>query len=97
MDLILWRHADAAPVKNESEPDIQPRLTDKGRKQAALMAIWIERRLPDSVRLLASPATRAQETAGALGRKFVTVGLHAGPGICCHCQPARPIFTVPAI
>lgn len=37
------------------------------------MAIWLERHLPDSVRVLASPATRAQETAGALGRKFVTV------------------------
>ena len=73
MDLILWRHADAAPVKNESEPDIQRRLTGKGRKQATVMAIWLERHLPDSVRVLASPATRAQETAGALGRKFVTV------------------------
>ena len=73
MDLILWRHADAAPVKNESEPGIQRRLTGKGRKQAAVMAIWLERHLPDSVRVLASPATRAQETAGALGRKFVTV------------------------
>ena len=73
MDLILWRHADAAPVKNTSEPDIQRRLTGKGRKQAAAMAIWLERHLPDSVRVLASPATRAQETADALGRKVVTL------------------------
>ena len=73
MDLILWRHADAAPVKNDSEPDSQRRLTGKGRKQAAVMAIWLERHLPDSVRVLASPAARAQETAEALGRKIVTV------------------------
>lgn len=71
MDLILWRHADAAPVKNDSEPDIQRRLTGKGRKQAAVMAIWLERHLPDSVKVLTSPATRAKETAEALGRKVV--------------------------
>ena len=52
MDLILWRHADAAPVKNESEPDIQRRLTGKGREQATVMAIWLERQLPDSVSAL---------------------------------------------
>lgn len=73
MDLILWRHADAARVKNDSEPDIQRHLTGKGRKQAAVMAIWLERHLPDSVKVLASPATRARETAEALGRKIVTV------------------------
>ena len=71
MDLILWRHADAAPVTNDSEPDIGRRLTGKGRKQAALMAIWLERHLPDSVKVLASPAMRARETAEALGRKVV--------------------------
>jgi phosphohistidine phosphatase len=73
MDLILWRHADAAPAKNDSEPDIRRRLTGKGRKQAAAMAIWLERHLPDSVKVLSSPAARAQQTAEALGRKFVTV------------------------
>ena len=73
MDLILWRHADAAAVKNNSEPDIQRRLTGKGRKQAALMAVWLERHLPDSVKVLASPATRVRETAEPLGRKIVTV------------------------
>ncbi|MCY7387624.1 MAG: histidine phosphatase family protein [Burkholderiales bacterium] len=73
MDLILWRHADAAPATNDSEPDIGRRLTGKGRKQAALMAVWLERHLPDSVKVLASPATRARETAEALGRKVVIV------------------------
>ena len=37
------------------------------------MAVWLERHLPDSVKVLASPATRAQETAEALGRKVVTL------------------------
>lgn len=73
MDLILWRHADAAPVTNDSEADSGRRLTGKGRKQAALMAVWLERHLPDSVKVLASPATRARETAEALGRKVVIV------------------------
>ena len=73
MDLILWRHADAAPARNDSEPDMARRLTGKGRKQAATMAVWLDRHLPDSVKVLASPSTRAQETAEALGRKVVTL------------------------
>jgi phosphohistidine phosphatase len=92
MDLILWRHADAAPAKNNSEPDIRRRLTGKGRKQAATMAIWLERHLPDSVKVLSSPATRAQETAEALGRKFVTlpeltVGADAAQLLCAAGWP----------
>ena len=70
MDLILWRHADAVAVKNDSEPDFQRRLTGKGRKQAAHVAEWLERHLPDSARVLVSPSVRARETAEALGRKF---------------------------
>ena len=69
MDLILWRHADAVSVKNASEPDFQRRLTAKGRKQAAHVAMWLERHLPDSTRVLVSPAVRARETADALDRK----------------------------
>ena len=37
------------------------------------MAAWLERHLPDSSRMLVSPADRAQQTAAALGRKFRTV------------------------
>ncbi|MEO8386071.1 MAG: histidine phosphatase family protein [Betaproteobacteria bacterium] len=73
MDIILWRHADAALAMNDSEPDIGRRLTGKGRKQAALMAVWLERHLPDSVKVLAGPTMRARETAEALGRKVVIV------------------------
>ena len=69
MDLILWRHAEA----EAGEPDMERRLTAKGVKQAARMATWLERHLPDSCRILVSPARRTQQTASALGRKFRTV------------------------
>ncbi len=79
MDLILWRHADSLPVKNESEADFGRHLTGKGRKQAARVGEWLERHLPDSAKVLVSPAVRARETAEALGRKFHTVE-ELGPG-----------------
>lgn len=68
MDLILWRHCEAEP----GEPDLGRRLTAKGIKQAERMALWLEQRLPDSARILVSPAERAQQTAQALGRKYRT-------------------------
>lgn len=69
MDLILWRHAEAEP----GEPDDSRALTPKGIKQAQRMAAWLERHLPERCRILVSPATRAQQTARALGRRFRTV------------------------
>jgi phosphohistidine phosphatase len=72
MDLILWRHADAGePVLDPAE-DLQRKLTSKGEKQAARMADWLNRFLPESTRVLVSPALRCQQTAQALGRKFQT-------------------------
>jgi phosphohistidine phosphatase len=69
MDLILWRHAEAEP----GEPDLGRRLTPKGVKQAERMALWLDAHLPDTCRILVSPADRAQQTAMALDRKFRTV------------------------
>jgi len=69
MDLILWRHADAHP----GEPDLDRSLTGKGRRQAALIAVWLEKHLPESARILSSPAVRAVETAESLCRKFKVV------------------------
>lgn len=69
MDLILWRHAEA----EEGGPDLERRLTSKGRKQAARVAEWLQRRLPSKYTVLASPARRARETAQALGVAFRTV------------------------
>jgi len=68
MDLILWRHAEAEP----GEPDLGRRLTAKGIKQAERVAAWLDGHLPDTTRILASPADRAQQTALALKRKFRT-------------------------
>ena len=62
MDLILWRHADAEP----GEPDDQRRLTAKGKKQARRAAEWLHGNLPNSARILVSPAVRAQQTASYL-------------------------------
>ncbi len=69
MDLILWRHCEAEP----GEPDLGRRLTSKGLKQADRMAQWLDSHLPDTCRVLVSPADRAQQTAVALQRKFRTV------------------------
>jgi phosphohistidine phosphatase len=66
MDLILWRHADAA----DGVPDAERRLTGKGAKQAQQMAAWLRERLPKDAVVLASPARRAQETAQALTSRF---------------------------
>lgn len=66
MELILWRHTEA----EDTLPDSTRELTDRGRKQAARMADWLNPRLPPDIRILASPATRAWQTAQALGREY---------------------------
>ena len=69
MDLILWRHAQA----HDAEPgcdDLSRPLTGKGEGQASRVAKWLDRKLPESTRVLVSPARRAEQTARALGRKF---------------------------
>jgi phosphohistidine phosphatase len=69
MELILWRHAEA----EDSVPDEARRLTQKGEKQAVKIAKWLKKRLEEPVRLLASPAIRAQQTAGAYVAEFETL------------------------
>ena len=69
MDLILWRHAEAEDVEDGSE-DLARALTPRGEKQATRMAAWLDRQLPEGLRVLASPARRTEQTARALGRKF---------------------------
>ena len=68
MDLILWRHADAI----DGSPDMLRELTPKGIKQADQIAEWLNARLPEDTRILVSPATRAQQTATALNRPYIT-------------------------
>jgi len=73
MDLVLWRHAEA----EIGEPDLGRQLTGKGEKQAQRTAQWLHAHLPDTARILVSPAMRAQQTARALAqlshRKYKTV------------------------
>lgn len=69
MDLILWRHAEAVEVAPGGD-DMARVLTPRGDKQAKRMAAWLDRQLPHSTRVWASPALRTEQTALALGRKF---------------------------
>lgn len=77
MDLLLWRHAEA----EDGEDDLRRRLTERGHKQARVMARWInERRLKD-LRIIVSPAVRTQQTAEALKLPFETLR-KIGPDAC---------------
>lgn len=71
MDLILWRHAEAIDLDLVGD-DMMRTLTPRGEKQAARMAAWLDRQLPEGAKIWASPALRTEQTAKALGRKFKT-------------------------
>lgn len=73
MDLILWRHAEAEDwLVGDPQPrlDLDRSLTQRGEKQAARMAAWLDRQLPEGARIWVSPARRCEQTALALGRKY---------------------------
>lgn len=84
MELILWRHAEAA----DSVPDSARPLTEKGHRQAERMAHFLSARLPAHTRILVSPAVRAQQTAAALSNHFITA-----PNIDVHSTPQKAIAT----
>ena len=69
MDLILWRHAEAQEL-GDGQDDLKRDLTSRGEKQAARMAHWLDRQLPDGARILVSPSRRTEQTAQALERKY---------------------------
>jgi len=69
MDLILWRHAEAEDAA-EGQDDLKRPLTARGEKQAARVAAWLDRQLPEGARILCSPALRCEQTVLALGRKY---------------------------
>lgn len=80
MDLILWRHAEAVECADPAQ-DFGRKLTTRGEKQASRVAHWLDRQLPHTTRIWASPAKRTQQTADALGRHFKTrdeLGMDAG-------------------
>lgn len=51
---------------------MQRNLTEKGRKQAGRMAAFLHAQLPDTTRVLVSPALRTQQTASAYSKHFIT-------------------------
>ncbi|HQZ01112.1 MAG TPA: histidine phosphatase family protein [Thauera sp.] len=69
MDLLLWRHAEAA----DGSPDLKRELTPRGRQQARQMAAWLAARQPAQLRVLASPARRTCQTASAFTDEFEIV------------------------
>jgi phosphohistidine phosphatase len=69
MDLILWRHAEAHPLR-EGQTDLERRLTANGERQARRMGLWLQQRLPETARVLVSPAARTLATAAALERRY---------------------------
>ncbi|GAB2883932.1 phosphohistidine phosphatase SixA [Uliginosibacterium flavum] len=78
LDLLLWRHADAA----EGSPDHTRTLTPRGLKQSQRMASWLDQHAPADLRILVSPATRTRQTAEAWGHSYEicpAVGLDATP------------------
>ena len=77
MDLILWRHAEAAPEDGNAEGE--RKLTAKGRKQAAWISDWLTHRLPAKITVVSAPARPARETAEALSAR-VRVSECLAPG-----------------
>lgn len=77
MDLLLWRHAEA----EDGEDDLRRRLTERGEKQARVMAAWIRENQPKDLRIVVSPAVRTQQTAEALKLPFET-HRKIGPDAC---------------
>ncbi len=73
--LLLWRHAEA---EDEHEGgNLARRLTAHGKTQAQAVAAWLWAQqkhevLPQTLRIFASPATRAQQTVAALEQPFIT-------------------------
>lgn len=69
MELILWRHAEAADAVG-SQTDQERRLTARGEKQARQIAGWLREHHQKHMRILVSPAERCQQTAHALALPF---------------------------
>jgi len=63
--LIIWRHAEAE-VESDSGRDHDRALTKRGLKDAAKMAKWLYKHLPESTEILCSPARRCLQTVQAL-------------------------------
>lgn len=73
MELIIVRHATAAPPRSFVSDDDRP-LTPDGQKQAVAAGKAIRKLADEEVRILCSPKLRALETAQAIATE-----LGAGP------------------
>lgn len=71
MELLLWRHAEAAEAC-AGQSDLKRRLTARGEKQACHVADWLRAHQPEHLRILVSPAVRCQQTALPLTLPFAT-------------------------
>ena len=69
MDLILWRHAEAGDPLDDPQADLERPLSPKKERQARRVAEWLNQFLPDSARVLSSPALRCLQTVAPLGRR----------------------------
>ena len=76
MDLLLWRHAEAA----DGSPDHTRELTDRGRRQARRMAAWLDQHRPKQLKVYASPTLRTRQTAAAFTDTFQIVSALAPDG-----------------
>lgn len=66
MELILWRHAEAA----DGQIDLSRPLTKHGLQQANVMAEWLKPQLPKDIDILVSPALRTLQTVEALNLPY---------------------------
>lgn len=93
MRVVLVRHGEAEP---RARSDAERALTPRGRQQAQLTGAWLQEAVgAASLRLLASPYRRAQETgreiAGLLG-----VALQTEPAITPDDDPRRALAAIEA-
>ncbi len=84
MDLLLWRHAEAFDIAPDSPAieDLARELTPRGIKQAARMASWLDKQLPEGTKIYSSNAVRADQTAKALQRRY-KIKAELQPGASC--------------
>ena len=99
MDLILWRHAEAADPE-PGQPDMQRALTAKGQKQARRMAEWLTSQLPEGCKVLVSPAARTLQTVEPLGPQVQGAARNRRPAPIrarCCAWPTGPMRSDPVL
>src|SRR5262245_19212688 len=63
MDLLFVRHGEPAWTTEAGTPDMDPPLTERGRKQAKLVGERLAASKRKTTELIVSPAKRARQTA----------------------------------